>query len=435
MSELSARLRGVLESEFVDVWVEGEISNGRAWNSGHFYFTLKDAGAQVKGVVFRSALRLLKFRPEDGLHVVARGRISVYEPKGEYQLVCEHMEPQGYGPLQLAFEQLKRKLAAEGLFDEARKRPLPALPRRIGIVTSIDGAALRDIVRVLRRRYPNAHLVISPTRVQGEGAAGDIARALRLAHRIEGVDVIIVGRGGGSLEDLWAFNEEAVARAIVASPIPVISAVGHETDFTIADFAADLRAPTPSAAAEMVVRKKDEFQAQIDRLAHRLDGAVRGRLRRLESRLNGLLARPGYAGLPGRLAWRARHLSDLSASLSAEARDGLERRRRRVETLRRGLSQFDPRHRLARVRTTLVAERGRLDAAMSRRLHGMQSRFKATAAALSGLSPLAVLARGYAVCWDSDRRKVLRDATTVRAGEAIRVTLERGEIRARVTEP
>ncbi len=435
VSELSARLRGLLESEFVDVWVEGEISNGRVWNSGHFYFTLKDAGAQVKGVVFRSALRLLKFRPEDGLHVVARGRLSVYEPKGEYQLVCEHMEPQGYGPLQLAFEQLKRKLAAEGLFDEGRKRPLPVLPRRIGIVTSIDGAALRDIVRVLRRRYPNAHLVISPTRVQGEGAAGDIARALRLAHRIEGVDVIIVGRGGGSLEDLWAFNEEAVARAIAASPVPVIAAVGHETDFTIADFAADLRAPTPSAAAEMVVRKKDEFQAHIDRLAHRLDGAVRGRLGRLEVRLNGLLARPGYAGLPGRLAWRARHLSDLSASLSVAARDGLEDRRRRVETLRRGLSQFDPRHRLGRLRVTLIAERGKLDGAMARRLHRMQSRFQATAAALGGLSPLAVLGRGYAVCWDGERRTVLRDAGTVRAGDAIRVTLERGEIRARVTEP
>jgi exodeoxyribonuclease VII large subunit len=424
----------LLESEFVDIWVEGEISNGRIWNSGHFYFTLKDAGAQVKGVVLRSALRLLKFRPEDGLHVVARGRISVYEPKGEYQLVCEHMEPQGYGPLQLAFEQLKKKLAAEGLFEEARKRPLPTLPRRIGIVTSIDGAALRDIVRVLRRRYPNAHLVIAPTRVQGEGAAGDIARALRMVNRIEGVDVIIVGRGGGSLEDLRAFNEEAVARAIAASPVPVISAVGHETDFTIADFAADLRAATPSAAAELVVRKKDEFQAHIDRLEQRLEGAVRSRFRRMESRLNGLLARPGYAGFPGRLAWRARHVSELSASLSAVARDGLERRRRRVETLRRELGQFDPRHRLGRVRATLITERGRLDSVMARHLHRVQSRFKANAARLDGLSPLAVLGRGYAVCWNGDRTRVVRDAGSVAPGDAIRVTLERGEIRARVTD-
>ena len=277
VSELSARLRGLLEESFAEVWVQGEISNGRMWNSGHYYFTLKDAGAQMKAVIFRSALRYLKFKPQDGLSVTVRGRISVYEPKGEYQLVCEYLEPQGLGALQLAFEQLKKKLAAEGLFDETRKRPLPALPRRIGIVTSIDGAALRDIVRVLRRRYPNAHLVVAPTRVQGEGAAAEIARALRLVARIDHVDVVIVGRGGGALEDLWAFNEEVVARAIAACPIPVISAVGHETDVTIADFAADLRAPTPSAAAEIVVRQKDEFVAYIRRLTQQLRGAVAGR--------------------------------------------------------------------------------------------------------------------------------------------------------------
>ncbi len=209
VSELSASLRGLIEEAFPDVWVEGELSNARVWNTGHLYFTLKDNASQIKGVMFRSTLRYLKFKPEDGLRVVARGRVSVYDPKGEYQLVCEHLEPQGFGPLQLAFEQLKKKLAAEGLFDAARKRPLPALPRRIGIVTSIDGAALRDMVRVLRRRYPNAHLVIAPSRVQGEGASAEVARALALVSRVEHVDVIIVGRGGGSLEDLWAFNEES----------------------------------------------------------------------------------------------------------------------------------------------------------------------------------------------------------------------------------
>ena len=299
VSELTAKIRDLLENDLPEVWVEGEISNARVWNTGHLYFTLKDGASQIKGVMFRSALRYLKFKPEDGLHVVVRGKISVYDPKGEYQIVCEHMEPQGSRPLQLAFEQLKKKLAAEGLFDPARKRPLPALPRRIGIVTSIDGAALRDIVRVLRRRYPNAHLVIAPTRVQGEDAAGEVARAIRKVARIEAVDVIIVGRGGGSLEDLWAFNEEVLARAIAASPVPVISAVGHETDFTIADFVADLRAPTPSAAAELVVRRKDEFFAHIDRLGERLDAAMRHRLRRLESRLHALEARPGFAGLRG----------------------------------------------------------------------------------------------------------------------------------------
>ena len=248
----------------------GEISNCRLWNTGHLYFTLKDPGAQIKAVMFRSDVRSLKFKPEDGLHVVVRGRISVYEPKGEYQIVCEHMEPHGLGALQLAFDQLKRRLQAEGLFDAARKRPLPSLPRKIGIVTSLDGAAIRDIIKVLGRRYPNAHLVIRPARVQGEGAAADVARGIRDIVKVPGIDVVIVGRGGGSIEDLWAFNEEAVARAIVASPVPVISAVGHEVDVTIADFAADVRAPTPSAAAEMVVARKEDFCTHIERLSDRL---------------------------------------------------------------------------------------------------------------------------------------------------------------------
>ena len=319
VTELTASLREVLETTFPEVWVEGELSNAKVWTTGHLYFTLKDGGSQIKGVMFRSALRYLKFKPEDGMRVVVRGRVSVYDPKGEYQLVGEHMEPHGLGSLQLAFEQLKKKLAAEGLFEQARKRPLPALPRRIGIVTSIDGAALRDIIRILRRRYPNAHLVIAPSRVQGEDAAGEIVRALRQIGRIEGVDVVIIGRGGGSLEDLWAFNEEKVARAIATCRVPVISAVGHETDVTIADFVADLRAPTPSAAAELVVKQKDEFYGHIDRLATRLDGAMRARVRHLESRVNQLAARPGFAGYRGRLAMRGRHASELTASL--EARD------------------------------------------------------------------------------------------------------------------
>ena len=239
VTELTVRVRDLLEAEFVEIWVEGELSNCRVWNTGHLYFTLKDGASQIKGVIFRSALRYLKFKPADGLRVVARGRVSVYEPKGEYQLVCEHLEPHGLGALQLAFDQLKKRLQAEGLFDAARKRPLPALPRKIGIVTSLDGAAMRDIIKVLRRRYANAHLVIRPARVQGEDAAPEIARALRADRARPGVDVVIVGRGGGSIEDLWAFNEEVVARAIARVPVPVISAVGHETDVTIADFVAD----------------------------------------------------------------------------------------------------------------------------------------------------------------------------------------------------
>jgi exodeoxyribonuclease VII large subunit len=434
VSELSATIRDALENQFQNVWVEGEISNARLWNTGHLYFTLKDSASQIKGVMFRSALRYLKFKPEDGLRVVARGKVSVYDVKGEYQIICEHMEPQGFGPLQLAFEQLKKKLAAEGLFDPARKRPLPALPRRIGLVTSIDGAALRDMVRVLRRRYPNAHLIISPSRVQGDGAAGEVARAIARVTRVTNVDVVIVARGGGSLEDLWAFNEEVVARAIAASPVPVISGVGHETDVTIADFVADLRAATPSAAAELVVRRKDEFFAHIGRISDRLDGAMHNRLRRLESRLHALEARPGYAGFPGRLAFRGRHVSELASGLGQAVRQSLARRARRHEGVRRSLDQFDPRHRLAAIRTKLVSRDAQLSAAARRRITISQGRFARMAARLEGLSPLAVLGRGYAVTWDAARTRIIRDAATVRAGDAISVTLQHGQLDATVTK-
>src|SRR3989440_7166717 len=284
VTDLTIKIRDLLETELFEVWVEGELSNCRVWNTGHLYFTLKDDRSQLRGFMFKTAVRYLKFKPTDGTRVVARGKISVYEPKGEYQLVCEHLEPQGLGALQLAFEQLKKRLQQEGLFDPARKRALPVLPRKIGIVTSLDGAAIRDIVKVLRRRYANAHLVICPARVQGDDAVPDIARALRQIGRVEGVDVVIVGRGGGSIEDLWAFNEEAVARAIARVPVPVISAVGHETDVTIADFVADLRAPTPSAAAELVVAAKDEFCSRIDRLGDRLRASALARVQTLSRR-------------------------------------------------------------------------------------------------------------------------------------------------------
>jgi len=432
VSELSAAIRNALETGFQNVWVEGEISNARLWSSGHLFFTLKDGTSQIKGVIFRSALRYLKFKPEDGLHVVARGKISVYDVKGEYQLICEHLEPQGFGPLQVAFDQLKKKLASEGLFDPGRKRPLPALPRRIGLVTSTDGAALRDMVRVLRRRYPNAHLVISPTRVQGEGAAGEVARALALVARVTHVDVIIVARGGGSLEDLWAFNEEVVARAIAASPVPVISGVGHETDITIADFVADLRAATPSAAAELVVRRKDEFFSAIDRLGERLDAAIGGRLRRLESRLHALEARTAYAGFPGRVAFRGRHIAELAAALRHAVGQSVGRRARRHQGLRRSLEQFDPRHRLGAIRTRLVARNAQLAAAARRRITTAQGRFGAATARLDGLSPLAVLGRGYAVMWNAQRTRIIRDASTVQVGDDVNVTLERGALEATV---
>src|SRR3989454_1086273 len=263
VTDLTIKIRDLLETELFEVWVEGELSNCRVWNTGHLYFTLKDDRSQLRGFMFKTALRYLKFKPTDGTRVVARGKISVYEPKGEYQLVCEHLEPQGLGALQLAFEQLKKRLQQEGLFDPARKRALPVLPRKIGIVTSLDGAAIRDIIKVLRRRYTNAHLIICPARVQGEDAASDIARALRQIARVPGVDVVIIGRGGGSMEDLWAFNEEMVARAIGRVPVPVISAGGPETRVTIAGFVGARRAPTPAAGAGAGGSRQDEVCGRI----------------------------------------------------------------------------------------------------------------------------------------------------------------------------
>src|SRR5688572_26386294 len=315
VAQLTAQLRLLIEDRFTDVWVEGELSNCKVWNTGHMYFTMKGAGAQIRGVMFRLALQRLRFKPQDGLRVVARGRISVYDPKGEYQLVCDHLEPEGLGARQLAFDQLKERLAAEGLFDPRRKRPLPLLPRKIGVVTSLEGAAVRDIIKVLERRYSNAHIVIRPTRVQGDGAELEIARAMSAIGKVKGIDVVIVGRGGGSIEDLWTFNEEVVARAIAGCTVPTISAVGHETDVTIADFVADVRAPTPSAAAEMVVARKDDFCAHLDRLAHRLKATVSSRVHRLDSRLRTLEARPGYTGTRRRVALRGRHVAELAHEL------------------------------------------------------------------------------------------------------------------------
>src|SRR5688572_8094222 len=367
VSDLTAEIRTAFESSFDELWIEGEISNCRVWNTGHVYFTLKDPTAQLKAVMFRTAYRYLKFKMEDGLHVVARGRLSVYEPKGEYQLVCEHLEPHGRGALQLAFEQLKRKLHAEGLFASDRKRPIPALPRKIGIVTSLDGAALRDILKVLGRRHPNAHIVVRPVRVQGEGAADDLAKALKALAKVPGVEVIIVGRGGGSIEDLWAFNEESLARTIAACPVPVISAVGHEVDVTIADFVADLRAPTPSAAAEMVVAAKDEFCGRIERLAARLHGAMRADIQRRRAGIHLLTSRRGLAGWQARVAMRGRHVAELTHELRRAATALVARRTREDRARRSRLEARDVRRNLAAIRGRLMTADERLDSIARRR--------------------------------------------------------------------
>jgi exodeoxyribonuclease VII large subunit len=434
VSELTADIRGMLESGFGDVWVEGEISNCKVWNTGHAYFTLKDESAQIRCVMFRSAVRYLKFSLEDGLHVIARGRLGVYEPKGEYQLQCEHVQPHGLGALQLAFEQLKKKLGAEGLFDQARKRPLPALPRKIGIVTSLDGAALRDIIKVLRRRHPNAHLVIRPARVQGETAAAEVVRGLRAIGRVAGVDVVILARGGGSAEDLWAFNEEAVARAIVASPVPVIAAVGHEIDFTIADFVADLRAPTPSAAAELVVSAKEEFCSRIDRLTHRLEAAARDAIQRRRATVHALASRRGLAGWPARVGTRSRYASELSFRLRGALTTALQQRERTLQALIRRLESRDVTRRFAVIRGQLQAADTKLTAAIRRRADRKSASLRALTGRLDTLSPLAVLARGYAVCWNEDRTAVVRDASTLARGANIQVTLARGELSCEVRE-
>ena len=428
VTELTVRVRDLLEQEFYEVWVEGELSNCKIWNTGHLYFTLKDDATQIRSVIFRSALRYLKFKPADGMRVIARGKVSVYERKGDYQLLCEHLEPHGLGALQLAFDQLKKRLLDEGLFDAKRKRPLPALPRKIGIVTSLDGAAIRDIIKVLRRRYANAHLVVCPARVQGADAAPDVARALRQIGRVAGVDVVILARGGGSIEDLWAFNEEMVARAIARVPVPVVSGVGHETDVTIADFVADLRAPTPSAAAELVVAAKDEFCSRIDRLHERLSAALRARVERMSRRVHAADRRPAFAGLPARVAMRGRHAAELRHDLTRLIRSRLAAHERRRSRLERQLAGFDAGRRLAAIHTRLVAADGRLAGAVTRRRDRAAGRFAEMAGRLDTLSPLAVLGRGYAVCWNADRTRALRDATQTARGERVRVRLAKGEL-------
>src|SRR5579863_8450655 len=327
VSELTECLAELLERAFRDIWIEGEVSNYRPAQSGHLYFTLKDSRSQIRCVCFRDQARTLKFRPEDGLHITVRGSLGVYELRGEYQVYVTHIEPVGLGALQLAFEQLKKKLQDEGLFDEARKKPLPVLPRCIGIVSSPTGAAIRDILRVLKRRFPNVHVQLYPVKVQGEGAAGEIVQALRYFNRAKTVDVLILARGGGSLEDLWAFNEEVVARAIFASEIAVISGVGHETDFTIADFVADVRASTPSAAAELVVQTRREFDKHIADLRETLAQLIRYRLLELSRRIHELSGRRGFRRPLDLLRQQRQRADELTSRLAHGLRANLQQAR------------------------------------------------------------------------------------------------------------
>lgn len=430
VSELNAAVRAVLEQEFRDVWVSGEISGLKLASSGHYYFTLKERDAQVKCVAFRSAHRYWKFKPQDGLAVLTRGRIDVYEARGEYQLLVETMEPQGLGALQLAFEQLKKKLAAEGLFEAARKRPLPRFPRRIGIVTSPSGAVIADLVHILTRRFPGLHVRLFPARVQGEGAVEDVCRGIEYFSRTQWPDLVIVGRGGGSLEDLWTFNEEAVARAIVACLVPVVSAVGHETDVTIADYVADLRAPTPSAAAELVVSTREEVLDRITAARAKTIQALRYRLAMLDRRLRqqgidralGLLHRRVGRGLQrvDEQEYRVRECIRAAIDARERARRGLETR----------LRCFDMRPRLASNRRRLEAAQTLAIQTMRVRLARRHSRLDQLTAKLSQLSPLRILERGYAIV--SNQNGIVKEAGAAPAGSVIHVRLAKGELDADV---
>ncbi len=397
VSQLTNSIRIALESRFAAVWVEGEISNFKAHSSGHWYFTLKDQNAQIRAKCFRSTNTRIRFRPTDGLHVRARGKLSLYAPRGEYELVVEALDPVGAGALRIAFEQLRDRLNAEGLFAKELKRPLPVFPRRVGIVTSPTGAAIRDILNVISRRTRTVHVLFSPAKVQGDLAGPDIARAIRFINLYheralrEGrtddlVDVLIVGRGGGSTEDLWAFNTEEVARAIRKSEIPVISAVGHETDFTIADFVADFRAPTPSAAAEIVAAREDQICGALDNLGRQLVRLTRYQIVHLRSRVQ---------------EQALSHAFD-------EVKSRLTRARRRYE-----------------------AASSAVGASIDEKLQEGRERLGLAAASLDALSPLGVLQRGYAIAQDASG-KLVRDAASVNAGDEVSVRLARGKLNTRV---
>ena len=432
VSELSSRLKIALEAKFASVAVEGEISNCRPWSSGHIYFTLKDDYSQIRAVMFRGAAQRLRFAPEDGMHVVARGRVSVYEVKGEYQLVADTLEPHGLGALQAAFEQLKRRLQAEGLFEATRKRPLPVLPRRIGIVTSLDGAAVRDIVRILSRRHPTARVVVRAAKVQGFGAQQDLVRALRAIARVPDIDVVILARGGGSVEDLWSFNDEGLARAIVACPVPVITGIGHEVDFTIADFVADVRAATPSNAAELVVDRADNFRTRIERGSDRLRRAVLVHIDRRRQRAHRLDLRLRH--WPVAVVMRERDRQELQLRLSRAMAARVARRAQRLDVWRRRLDRRDPSHVIAELRTRLMRADARLRERVTRQCLDSRARAQHLAGRLDALSPLAVLGRGYAVCWNDARTSIIRTARSVDTGDRVRVTLAEGEIACRVEE-
>jgi exodeoxyribonuclease VII large subunit len=438
VSGLLAQVRQRVERDWFDAWIEGEISNLKHSAAGHYYFTLKDASAQLRVVLFAGNARYLKFKLQDGLQVIVRGKLTIYEQRGDLQCSAEYVEPRGRGSLQLAFEQLKARLAAEGLFAEERKRPLPLLPRRVALITSPRGAVIADMVRILRRRYPNLNLLLYPVQVQGEAAAGEICQALAWFAESRAADVLILARGGGSLEDLWPFNEERVARAIVASPIPVISAVGHQTDFTIADFVADLRAPTPSAAAELVVRAKDDYIADIETVRRRLSQALRYRLARQRQVLTELAQHRAFESVRGRIRQRAQRVDELTFHLDSTLRRRLNALRERLVVAATRVRHYDTRANLALIRRNLDNEMSELVTAYRLALVRHRSRLDRQSEVLRERSPLALLHRGYTLVYDADGR-IVRRPSELNPGDVMQVRFWegwlRGNVRERTLEP
>jgi exodeoxyribonuclease VII large subunit len=429
VSDLVRMVRDALDANLDECWVVGEISNARLAPSNHFYFTLKDSRSAINVVMFKSAFQRMRFRAADGMEVIVRGRVQVFEQRGALQLYADEMEPRGVGALQVAFEQLKRRLEAEGLFDRARKRAMPFLPRTVGIVTARGGAGLRDMLRIMLDRFPNLHVIFRPARVQGDGSAFEIAEAIADLNRDGRAEVLIVGRGGGSLEDLWAFNEEIVARAIFRSAIPVISAVGHEVDYTIADFVADLRAPTPTAAAQMVVPSLAELKERVDSLGASLANVMERELSGRRESVDDLASRirhPGAAVAEAR-ARIAEVGSDLAGAVSMRIAD----RRRSIRELRLRLRSPDAMVREMRMRTARLGNN--LVHGATSALAGRRRQLGAIAGTLDALSPLKVLDRGYAVVTDKRNSRTVLDAAAVEIGDELDIRLARGRLSARTT--
>lgn len=433
VADLVGAVRTTVERGYTDVWVEGEVSNFRPAESGHLYFTLKDGDAQLRVVMFRSQARLLRFRPDNGMQIIARGRVTIYDARGELQLSAEFLEPLGAGALQLAFEQLKKQLAGEGLFDTSRKKPIPQLPRRIGIITSPRGAALQDMLNILGRRHENVGILIYPAQVQGEAAPGEVAAGVKYFSRAKNVDVLIIARGGGSVEDLAAFNDEKLARTIAASALPVISAVGHETDFTICDFVADLRAPTPSAAAELVIESKHKLAEHLAHLHRRLDRAMRYRMLMARNRLTELAQHGAFMRIQDLLGRRGQRLDELMFRLANGFRQSLREYRRRLEIASARVRHFDFHRSLAITRTKLDTGTNMLQRAMQARLAQHRNRLDQLTGKLNALSPVRILDRGYALVFDS-AGNLVKDATQLSAGDRISARLSRGTLAAEVKE-